>query len=154
MNGRHYQLTFMLTMQYSLGISPELRSNFDYIFLLGDDFISNQKRLFDHYAGMFPTLKSFREVFSALTKDYGCMVIVNAGNPAEFVDKIFWYKAGNDEIDHMGCSQFNKFHNDNYNSDWNKPGNKEFDEQQYFADKKRLINVSKISKLDVNEGID
>ena len=32
--GRHYQLTFILAMQYSLGIQPELRSNFDYVFLL------------------------------------------------------------------------------------------------------------------------
>ena len=33
-NGRHYHISFILTMQYSLGIPPEMRSNFDYIFLL------------------------------------------------------------------------------------------------------------------------
>ena len=33
-------------MQYSLGISPELRSNFDYIFLLGEDIINNRKKDF------------------------------------------------------------------------------------------------------------
>ena len=41
--GRHYQLTFILSMQYSLGIQPELRSNFDFVFLLGEDFINNRK---------------------------------------------------------------------------------------------------------------
>ena len=33
-NGRHYRLMYMLTMQFPLGITPELRCNFDYIFLL------------------------------------------------------------------------------------------------------------------------
>jgi hypothetical protein len=55
-NGRHYRLMYILTMQFPLGITPELRCNFDYIFLLAEDFYSNLKRLFDHYAGMFPTL--------------------------------------------------------------------------------------------------
>ena len=32
-NGRHHHISFILTMQFSLGIPPELRSNFDYIFL-------------------------------------------------------------------------------------------------------------------------
>jgi hypothetical protein len=30
-NGRHHHISFILTMQFSLGIPPELRSNFDYI---------------------------------------------------------------------------------------------------------------------------
>ena len=62
-NGRHFQITFILTMQFPLGIGPELRSNFDYVFLLADDFVSNQKRIYDHYAGMFPNFESFRRVF-------------------------------------------------------------------------------------------
>jgi len=38
-NGRHYKMSFILTMQFSLGIPPEMRSNFDFIFLLAEDFI-------------------------------------------------------------------------------------------------------------------
>jgi hypothetical protein len=59
-NGRHYRLMYLLTMQFPLGITPELRCNFDYIFLLAEDFYSNLKRLYDHYAGMFPTFDAFR----------------------------------------------------------------------------------------------
>ena len=36
-NGRHYKILFMLTMQTPLGIKPDLRSNFDYFFLLATD---------------------------------------------------------------------------------------------------------------------
>ena len=33
--GRHFKLTFILTMQYCLGIQPELRTQFNYIFFRG-----------------------------------------------------------------------------------------------------------------------
>ena len=33
-NGRHHHLSFILTMQYAIGIPPEMRSNFDFIFLI------------------------------------------------------------------------------------------------------------------------
>ena len=68
-NGRHYQLMYMLTMQFPLGITPELRCNFDYIFLLADDNTSNIKRMYEHYAGMFPDFNSFKQVFTQLTKN-------------------------------------------------------------------------------------
>ena len=75
--GRHYQLTFILTMQYCLGIQPELRSNFDFIFMLGEDFVNNRKKLYEHYAGMFPSRDVFEQVFQQVTNNYGCMVIDN-----------------------------------------------------------------------------
>ena len=51
-----------------MGIPPEMRSNFDYIFLLAEDFISNRKRLYEHYAGMFPNFDIFQQVFTEVTK--------------------------------------------------------------------------------------
>ena len=41
-----------------------MRSNFDYIFLLAEDFTNNRKRLCEHYAGMFPDFASFRRIYS------------------------------------------------------------------------------------------
>lgn len=117
-NGRHYMLMYILTMQFPLGIKPELRANFDYIFLFSEDFYSNQKRIYEHYAGMFPTFDSFRTVFLQLTDDFGSMVIVNRGSRKDFLDKIFWFKAGKDNIKQIGCNQFNKFHDRNYDPDW------------------------------------
>lgn len=119
-NGRHYQLMYMLTMQFPLGITPELRCNFDYIFLLKEDFYSNLKRLYDHYAGMFPTFDSFRLVFKELTANFGSMVIVNRGAADSFLDKVFWYRAQNDSVGMIGCDQFVKHHDNNYDKLWKK----------------------------------
>ena len=109
-NGRHYELMYILTMQYPLGITPELRGNFDYIFLLAEDFVSNLKRIYDHYAGMFPDFNSFRQSFAQLTEDFGCMVISNRGARRSFLEKVFWYRAPeNFENVDIGCKQFKRF---------------------------------------------
>ena len=124
-NGRHYQIMYILTMQFPLGITPELRSNFDYIFLLKEDFISNQKKLFDHYAGMFPNFNSFRQVFTELTADFGCMVIDNRRKASNPLERLFWYKAPDlsktSKI--IGCKQFRKFHEYNYDKNWRRKKN-------------------------------
>lgn len=120
MNGRHYQITYILTMQYPLGISPDLRNNFDYVFLLADDNYDNQRRLHKYYAGVFPTYKAFREVFTQLTENYGCMVLVNCGARKTFNDKVFWYKAKHHKKINIGCRQYKEFHRLNYDPNQEK----------------------------------
>lgn len=92
-NSRHYRITFIVSMQFPILMPPEMRTNFDYIYLFTDDTLSNQKRLYDHYAGMFPTFNSFRQVFTELTSDFGSMVIVNRGIRKALFDKIFYCKS-------------------------------------------------------------
>jgi hypothetical protein len=93
LNGRHYNISYIFSMQIPLGITPELRSNFDYNVLFKDDIISNLKRMYDHYAGVFPTFKSFKMVYDQLTDDYGAMIIVNRGSKKSIFEKIHWYRA-------------------------------------------------------------
>ena len=175
-NGRHYQIMYILTMQFPLGITPELRSNFDYIFLLKEDFISNQKKIFDHYAGMFPNFNTFRQVFYELTADFGCMVIDNRRKASNPLERLFWYKApdleGRSSV--IGNKQFRKFHEYNYDKDWRKKNNnynynalsndvcknkgainiekEEIDENGHIIDKKKqsTINFIKSHQLQQN----
>ena len=119
-NGRHHHISFILTMQYSVGIPPEMRSNFDYIFLLAEDTINNRKRLYEHYAGMFPTFDIFQQVFSDITENYGVMVIDNRVHSKNITDKVFWYKAKQVPSFKVGCPKFNKFHKKSFDKEWNK----------------------------------
>jgi hypothetical protein len=59
MNGRHYKLLFLVTMQYPLGIPPSLRCNVDYIFILRENIVKNRAKILEHYAGMFPDINVF-----------------------------------------------------------------------------------------------
>lgn len=119
-NGRHHHLSFILTMQYSVGIPPEMRSNFDYIFLLAEDIYSNRKRLYEHYAGIFPSFDIFQQVFSDITEDYGVMVINNRIHSKNITDKVFWYKAKTVPTFNVGSNKFRRFHENAYDSHWNK----------------------------------
>ena len=150
-NGRHYRLMYMLTMQFPLGITPELRCNFDYIFLLNEDFYSNLKRLYDHYAGIFPTFDAFRQVFKDITSDFGAMVIANRGAKSSFLEKIFWYKAQNDSIDKMiGCDQFINFHKKNYDENWKKK-KKQVDIMDICVKKKPNAKSIYVDKIKTNK---
>lgn len=105
-NGRHFKLFFILSMQYSLGISPELRSNVDYVFILRECLNSNRKRLFEHYAGMFGTFEIFCKIMDECTEDYECIVIDNTTKSNKLTDQVFWYKASPHEEFRIGHSQF------------------------------------------------
>lgn len=146
-NGRHYHITYILTMQYPLGITPELRCNFDYVFLMAEDNISNLKRLYEHYAGMFPSFDIFRSVFSQLTLNYGVMVINNRGSRENFLEKIFWYKAKNlNNINIIGSKQLVNYHNNNYDEMWKKKKNNININMEYiYANRKNIKNI-KVSK--------
>lgn len=118
--GRHFQLTFILAMQYSLGIQPELRSNFDFVFLLGEDFINNRKKLYEHYAGMFPSREIFDQVFLQVTDDYGTMVINNRLRSTDIRRKVFWYKSKKRGNFIVGCNRFKTFHKIYFDENHNK----------------------------------
>ena len=144
-NGRHHHVSFILTMQYAVGIPPEMRSNFDYIFLLAEDFISNQKRLYEHYAGMFPSFDIFKQVFAEVTQNYGVMVINNRIHSSNITDKVFWYKAKKVPDFKMGSKKYNKFHKKYYDPNWNKKP-LIFDPNDILAKKRNnfKVNVKKI----------
>jgi len=116
MNGRHYKLLFILTMQFALGIPPNLRTNIDYVFILRENYLSNRKRIYEHYAGMFPTFEMFCQVMDQCTENYECLVINNNSKSNKLQDQVFWYKADARPNFKIGSPNFWKFSNENYDS--------------------------------------
>lgn len=104
MNGRHYNITFAITMQYPLGIPPVLRANIDYVFILRENNIANRERIWKQYAGMFPTFHSFCQVMDQTTQNYECLVIDNKTQSNKLEDQIYWYKADNIDANFRVCS--------------------------------------------------
>uniref|UniRef100_A0A6C0AD95 Packaging ATPase n=1 Tax=viral metagenome TaxID=1070528 RepID=A0A6C0AD95_9ZZZZ len=144
MNGRHFDVSFLLAMQYAVGIGPELRSNFDYVFLLAEDFINNQKKLYEHYAGMFPDFKSFQDIFKQMTSNFGAMVIVNRGARHSFTEKVFKYKADVETDKMIGCKQFIKFHKLNYDEEWEKRNTKKLTIDDFARKRKKTGEQIKV----------
>jgi hypothetical protein len=136
--GRHFKLTFILTMQYCLGIQPELRTQFNYIFLLGEDNAASRKKIYEHWAGVFPKFELFEQVFLQVTNNYGCLVINNRIKTSDLTKKVFWFKAKKVSNFTIGIPEFLQFHEKRYDKNYQ-------DKQQLFD----VINYGNKKKSNV-----
>ena len=93
-------------MQYPLGVPPTLRTNIDYVFILRETYISNRKRIYENYAGMFPTYDSFSQILDQCTENFECLVINNTTKSNKLQDQVFWYKADTHNDFKLGSKEF------------------------------------------------
>jgi hypothetical protein len=142
MNGRHWKVMLVITMQYPLGIPPTLRTNIDYVFILRENYIANRKRIYENYAGMFPTFEAFCQVMDQCTENYECLVINNNSKSNKLNDQVFYYKADGHNDFRLGSKEF-----------WDLSKDMPDDqEEQYDPSKSKKrgagpkINVKKINK--------
>jgi hypothetical protein len=115
MNGRHYKSLFIITMQYPLGIPPNLRTNIDYVFILRENIVSNRRRIYEQFAGMFSSFDMFCQVMDQCTENYECLVVHNASKSNRIEDQVFWYKADSHpsfQLGHPDIWRFNSVHLD------------------------------------------
>ena len=61
-HAKYYNKLLIIVYSFPPGLSPESRNSFDYVFLLSEAFFSNQKRMYDHYGGMYETFDFFRNI--------------------------------------------------------------------------------------------
>jgi hypothetical protein len=92
-NGRHWNVFFMLTMQYCMDLSPDLRSNIDYVFIFRENILQNREKIWKNFFGIFPTFDMFNQVMNACTENYECIVLDNTIKSNKIEDVVFWYKA-------------------------------------------------------------
>jgi hypothetical protein len=140
MNGRHLKVFFIISMQYPLGIPPNLRTNIDYIFILRENIVANRKRIYDNYAGMFQNFEIFCQVMDQCTENYECLVIDNTTKSNKLEDNVFWYKAETHPSFQMCNQQFwelsKKMNNDNEIEE-------DYDPSCFRKKKQPSINVKK-----------
>ena len=139
MNGRHYNILFILTMQYAMGIPPNLRGNIDYSFIMREPQFANRKRLFEQYAAAFPDFNMFCQVMNQLG-EYECLVIDNNSASNKLEDQVFWYKAEIHEKFKFGCENYWNYHYEKYSENEDEA----FDITSYRGGRSRvLVNVNK-----------
>jgi hypothetical protein len=140
MNGRHRKILFVLTMQYALGIPPNLRTNIDYTFIFRETNFQNRRRIYDSYAGMFPTFEVFCSVLDQCTENYECLVIDNTCKSNKLQEQVFWYKA-EDHGNYTMCSKEAwALHNENLNDE--EDNEEELYTPDLFKSKKNVPRIS------------
>lgn len=93
MNGRHYKIFFLITMQHAMGLPPVLRNNLDYVFIFRNNIVKERQKIYDNYAGMFANFEVFNQVMNQCTENYECLVIDCKTQSNKIEDQVFWYRA-------------------------------------------------------------
>ena len=93
MNGRHYKIFFLITMQHAMGLPPVLRNNLDYVFIFRNTIVKERQKIYDNYAGMFANFEVFNQVMNQCTENYECLVIDCKTQSNKIEDQVFWYRA-------------------------------------------------------------
>lgn len=91
-NGRHALITIFLTLQYVTDVTPDIRSQIEYVLTLKEPTRVNQEKLWKYFYGIFPKFDMFRQVLVSCTENYGCVVLDNTSNSASIKDCVFWFK--------------------------------------------------------------
>jgi hypothetical protein len=86
--GRHYQLTYILAVTNLSDLPLHFRFNFDYIFLLKDDSVTNKNKLWTNFGSTY-SFNEFENIFDAITKNCSSIVI---DNRSESEMKMYWFK--------------------------------------------------------------
>ena len=93
MNGRHWQITLILTCQYIMLLDIACRGNTDYLICLRETIPKNRQKIYENYFGMFTKKSDFFHVLDSCTQDYECLVLDNTQPNTDIEKCIHWYKA-------------------------------------------------------------
>lgn len=149
-NGRHYNFLFILTMQYPLGITPELRSNIDYIFIFNEPSLKNRRKIYDDYCGMIPSFDYFCNILDACTQDHECLVVKTSTNSNDLREQVFWYKADAHLNFQVGHPKLWKYHSSNYNKNYEDVQHK--DQAEVDKLKKKFAKTRKLKVIVSRQG--
>lgn len=106
-NGRHMGITFIALAQYCMDISPDLRTQIDYLFVMKENIISNRNKLWKYLFGCVQNFDDFSAIMDRCTQNYECLCLDNTLNSSAVRDCVFWYKASVDiKSFKLGSSSF------------------------------------------------
>ncbi len=114
MNGRHWNIFVMLTIQYCMGLDIALRGNAGYVFVSRENIISYRRKNYESFLGMLPNFGVFEKVMDSCTQNYELLVLdrtVKSTNPE---DALFWYKAASSYNFRIGSDRLWQYHRDIY----------------------------------------
>lgn len=142
-NGRHWRLFFMLSMQYCMDLTPDLRTNIDYIFILRENIVQNREKIWRNFFGIFPTFDMFNQVMDSCTENYECLVLDNTVKSNKIEDVVFWYKAKIREEPFRVCHpSLWKLHHEKYDPLHDQKDISKM-KAKYRDSKKPVVNIKK-----------
>ncbi len=105
-SGRHYRLFVLITTQYAKAITPTLRGNTDYCFMMKCIQSRQREALWEDF-GDFLTKDAFAQILDAYTEDNEVLIIdtcpEHTVNPLEM---LYWWKAADPGPFKVGSKEY------------------------------------------------
>ncbi len=137
MNGRHWGIFFIFTLQYLMDLHPRLRANLDWVFILREPIPENRKKL---YTSFVPgvSLKDFNKLMDALTENYRALVVHNTSTNNNIEKNIYWFTANPARKPfRVGSERYWQRHYKLYDKNWRSKKRKRGKEEEEPSQKKR-----------------
>ena len=104
--GRHYRLFVLITTQYAKAITPTLRGNTDYCFIMKTIQKGQREALWEDF-GDFLTKDAFAQILDAYTEDNEVLVIDTcAEHTVDPLEMLYWWKAQDPGEFRIGSEEF------------------------------------------------
>ena len=116
-NGRHYQMVYCLSLQYSLDVPPAIRSSIDYTFIFREPNLRNRRNLYENFAGVIPDFSLFCDLLDSLTGEYQCLVINNTNIDNELERCVFYWKAPAEQAKKFGAPEVWAYSEERFDAD-------------------------------------
>lgn len=117
--GRHWNMLYILSLQYCLDINPGIRSSIDGVFILREPILKNRKSLYENYASIIPDFTTFCDLMDQLTNDFCAIYIDNRTTTNDWTECVYWYKATPPPSDFkFGYKDFWEFHKQRFDSNY------------------------------------
>lgn len=91
--GRHYNISVWLLSQYVYAMSPAIRGNVDYAFIMHQSQRRSKEAIADEFMSQIPRRRDAAALMSKATPGYQCLVINNAKNTDELMETLSTYTA-------------------------------------------------------------
>lgn len=95
LNGRNFNITCILVLQYLKNVGPALRQNADFVFVFWNNNEDVQRDIYKYWFSQMGSFKLFKEVFEDCTVDYAVLVldVRRSAVSRDWHDCVYWYKA-------------------------------------------------------------
>ena len=120
MNGRHWGILTLFSVQYCVDLDISLRGNAGYVFVCREPIINYRRRIYENFLGMLPNFGVFEKVMDACTQNFECLVLDRTQRSTKVEDCLFWYKAephydfriGNDKLWNFHRTHYDRNHDE------------------------------------------
>jgi len=92
LNGRHYFTGFINCAQFLMDMTPDIRTQTDYVFVLRCGIHDEKAKLHKYFFGCVQKYSDFDKIFTECTQNYGAIVLDNT-LASTGMSNIFYYKA-------------------------------------------------------------